>query len=220
MKQHWINKKGNSSCILFFNGWGMDENAVKNMSAGDYDICMFNDYSSFDPFNTSELMYEKIIVVAWSLGVCAANAVLAKSDLNISRAIAMNGTPYPWHNEWGIPEAIFSKTLTTWDETNRDKFNLRMLGGRANLETTTALLSQRSLENQQQELQFFYGFGQEMLPANYSWDLAITGTKDLIIPFQNQLLYWKNKTTVIQREWPHFPFNEFANWDEIIQIKE
>ena len=34
--------------ILFFNGWGMDENVVNHLNSEDYDVLMFYDYNSLD----------------------------------------------------------------------------------------------------------------------------------------------------------------------------
>ena len=67
-------------------------------------------------------------------------------------------------------------------------------------------LSQRSIDNQQRELQFFYDLGQSTPYENRKWDAALVGMNDQIVPAANQLSYWPGKTAVIQTEWVHFPF--------------
>lgn len=215
MEKIWISKEGNASCILFFNGWGMDQNLIKNIARNGYDVCMFNGYLYFEGLNKDDFVFDRIFAVAWSLGVCAATRILANSELKITRSIAINGTPFAWHDEWGIPGDTFTKTLSFWNEQNRTKFNLRMFGGKANLEASIETLPLRSVENQKRELQFFHEIGNK-IPLDYVWDLAIIGKNDLIIPYRSQILYWEGKTKVAQADWPHFPFNLINSWDEII----
>ena len=49
MKYKWINYKNNKKLIIFFNGWGMDENVVKHFSPEDYDVFWgFEDQKLFE----------------------------------------------------------------------------------------------------------------------------------------------------------------------------
>ena len=41
MKYKWLNNVKNKKLIIFFNGWGMDENVVKHLDCEDYDVLMF-----------------------------------------------------------------------------------------------------------------------------------------------------------------------------------
>ena len=72
MKYKWLNKEvNNSKLILFFNGWGMDENVVKHLDVEDYDVLMFYDYNTLDTdfdFNSLNFYHEKNLI-AWSMGV-------------------------------------------------------------------------------------------------------------------------------------------------------
>ena len=56
MKYKWLNKIGNQKVIVFFNGWGMDENIVRHLDYEDFDILMFCDYNTLDTdFDFTEL---------------------------------------------------------------------------------------------------------------------------------------------------------------------
>ena len=44
MEYKWLNRKNNSKLIVFFNGWGMDENIVAHLEFDEYDVLMFYDY--------------------------------------------------------------------------------------------------------------------------------------------------------------------------------
>ncbi|HKJ41988.1 MAG TPA: pimeloyl-ACP methyl esterase BioG family protein [Sunxiuqinia sp.] len=217
MKKKWVSRSGKPTCILFFNGWGMDEQVLSGMIHGEYDVCLFDEYNVLEPLHSNEFQYENIIVLAWSLGVCAANAVLAKSNLKINSSIAINGTPWPWHDELAIPQSIFQQTLNGWNERNRFKFNLRMFGGKSQLEEAEQFLSKRSIENQKHELQFFDTLGNDFTPEEFSWDLVLIGLNDRIVPPENQLRFWHGKAEVNQKNWSHFPFGEFSNLNELIK---
>ncbi len=218
MNKYWINRNHNSECIIFFNGWGMDQNAIKNLQSGNIDICMFSNYGKFDTIINAEFNYKKIHLVAWSLGVCFAHKILSYSDINIATSIAINGTPFPMHNDYGISNNIFEKTLSNWDERNKKKFNIRMLGGMNNYKLASELMSQRSINDQQTELQFFYDHIEEFGFGKFNWDFALIGDNDLIIPSLNQINYWNGRTKVISKSWAHFPFLEIESWKRILEI--
>ena len=48
MKYKWLNRNNNQKLIVFFNGWGIDENIVKHLDCEDYDVLMFYDYNTLD----------------------------------------------------------------------------------------------------------------------------------------------------------------------------
>ena len=74
MKYEWLNRENNSEIIVFFNGWGMDENIVSHLDFDGYDVLMFYDYNSLETdFDFSLLnKYSKRYLTAWSMGVMIA----------------------------------------------------------------------------------------------------------------------------------------------------
>ena len=85
--------------------------------------------------------YRKIRLVAWSLGVWAASVVFGKKPVSFTEAIAVNGTPCPVHDRWGIPETIFRGTLDNVTEEGMRRFNRRMYS--ASLRADTASSARR-----------------------------------------------------------------------------
>ena len=72
MKYKWLNKGvNNSKLILFFNGWGMDENVVKHLDCENYDVLMFYDYNTLNTDFDWDLLdvYPEKNLIAWSMGV-------------------------------------------------------------------------------------------------------------------------------------------------------
>ena len=47
MKLCVLNKQNNPDLIIFFSGWGTDENMFKSVSPDNYDVIMFCDYREF-----------------------------------------------------------------------------------------------------------------------------------------------------------------------------
>ena len=74
MKYKWLNKNSNQKLIIFFNGWGMDENVVKHLNCEDYDVLMFYNYNTLETDFDFKLLniYPEKNLIAWSMGVMVA----------------------------------------------------------------------------------------------------------------------------------------------------
>ncbi|MDA3845346.1 MAG: DUF452 family protein [Vallitaleaceae bacterium] len=218
MKANWINKQNNTNCILFFNGWGMDEHAIAHLALGDFDICMLSDYNPITSLEEELSKYNEVYLLAWSLGVWAASKVLSSLHIKFAKSIAINGTQNPIHDTEGIPTAIFNNTLHSWDDRNRKKFSMRMFGGRDLMETHQENLSNRNTQNQKDELAAIKDAVESSKIDALTFDVAVIGKNDLIFIADNQFNYWNNKTRVIEMDIPHFPFDSFTSWNEIIHL--
>jgi biotin synthesis protein BioG len=218
MKRKWLNKENNKSCILFFNGWGMDENTVCHLDSNSFDICMFNDYNPVSEIDENFNKYENIYLIAWSLGVWASAKVLYQTEIKITKAIALNGTQNPIDINKGIPPVVFNATLNGWNEKSRNKFNMRILGGRKQYTQFNESLSTRDIENQKDELSYILNEVSQNKTHEIKFDCALVGSQDLIFSSNNQLNYWNAKTRIVKAEAPHFPFAGFKSWNEIIKL--
>ncbi len=217
MNQLWLNKQNNPKCVLFFNGWGMDENAVSHLKAEDYDVLSCNDFSPLQEVEDLS-QYQDLYLVAWSLGVWAAANTPNIAKLKFTKATAINGTLHPVHNQQGISPAVFAGTLSGWNERNRDKFNMRVFGGRSQYAEAAGRLSVRTVENQKAELASILQSVEAGVQTEFSFDCVLVGSGDLIFAPQNQLNSWQNKTRVVEMALPHFPFMNFQSWQEILDL--
>ena len=220
MNQLWINKDINRTCILFFNGWGMDKNAIAHLSFEGSDLCMFNDYRTIGPILEKFTEYQNIVLVAWSLGVWGAEQAMLLSKIPVNKSIAINGTPLPVHDEYGIPENVFVKTIQGWNEINRNKFNRRMMGSKSALTEFEQFLPDRSIIQQKSELISIFEMqkNNRYQSGRFCWDVVIIGLNDLIFPVANQQNWWIGKSKIIEIDQPHFPFKGFECWDQIIRF--
>lgn len=207
MKQTWINKHDQSECILFFSGWGFDEKLLQDFDGETYDLLFFYDYSQISEITEDLSAYNKIHVIAWSLGVWVANFVLANFKSKIDQAVAINGTLKAIDDEEGIPEQIYALTLKTWNDRNREKFNSRICGGFREYAPLKKYFSNRSSEDLKQELESLQKVIKDNEFSTHIYTRSIIGDKDLIFSTQNQENFWEKQNIEISKiESPHFPF--------------
>lgn len=218
MKTTWLNKEGLKDCILFFNGWGMDASAINHLDTKGFDVCMFYDYKTIRPLEMNLSAYSKIHVVAWSLGVWAAGFVIDILGVKTVKSIAINGTQFPVDLSLGIHPSVFKNTHANWNNANRNRFNRRVLGGKAAFELHQHKLTSREIEEQQVELEVILELVTKKGIPVFNFETALIGQKDLIFSPCNQWRFWKRRAIVIELALPHYPFNYFRNWQQIISL--
>lgn len=168
--------------------------------------------------------YEAVTIVAWSLGVWAAEQVVPHWSIlpTKQRLIAVAGSPYPMHDQWGIPKQIFVGTLEGLTDENRQRFNRRMCGGKR-YKQLYDILSERPTTELRDELQAVYDSlatpeASESTPhIRLAWDLAIIGERDQIFPAKNLSTLWKavNVPTLLLPDGYHYLFDLWQSWSEL-----
>lgn len=225
MKTTWLKKEGAEELLLFFNGWGMDRRIADYLLAEslfegfDADILLCHDYRTLehDAGDMREASrYRRITIIAWSFGVWAAQQMALPP---IESAIAINGTLHPVNAERGISPEVFQATLATWSEKSRIRFNRRMCGTNEVLSLFSGISPDRSVADQQEELARL----QEHLllqgsrgGAEWRYDHAIIGGRDLVFPAEQQYRAWKGLPQTVIADMPHFPFFHFRNLQEVL----
>lgn len=127
MQTHWIKREGEDELLLFVLGWGADPHAVEHIRPDGYDSLAVFDYRVREPLSSSlNSEYGRIHLFAWSFGVWAAEQIA--TELDLYQAVALNGTPLPINDRYGIPERAFSVTLRGIPRSGCEGFNLRAYG--------------------------------------------------------------------------------------------
>ena len=212
MKTFWLNKKNNSKLVLFFAGWGMDENPFKHITSADYDFLVVYDYSDLS-FEEDLSEYAEITLIAWSMGVLAASIICEK--LSIRKALAFNGTQKPIDVKFGINPKMYQLTLDNLDENTRDKFFQNMFLDEKEFQKFQQ--PQRNIANQREELANLQKIALENDFFGFNFDCAIISSQDKIIPGNNQKNFWQTKKVkVVELNSGHYPFFEFNSLEEII----
>lgn len=128
MKIKYIRHIPSRRLILIFSGWSSTPSLYSELSAEGWDIAVAYDYSSleFDPRILEQ--YSTVFVIAWSLGVSAAEKAFRLNPyLNrIKAAFAINGTTSPAHDKMGIPVEIYDGTLNALSVPNLRRFRRRI----------------------------------------------------------------------------------------------
>lgn len=198
--------------LLFFAGWGMDENPFRDYTPVGCDFMICYDYRTLD-FNENFLApYSSIRLVAWSMGVWVASQVFSRSSVCFDDSLAVNGTVYPVDDKKGIPTSVFKGTLNGLNEVNYKKFLRRMCGTGDCFNEFINNPPQRTIQELKDELESI-GTNATCLdiPA-FSWSRAIVGNKDLIFLPENQARGWEG-TEVLIREIAHY---DSELWKELL----
>lgn len=216
-------KEGNSRLLIFFTGWGTTAEVAAHLQLPERcDYLTAYDYRVLSPESLPRLgAYREVYMVGWSMGVWALDR-LAPFLPQPTQAIAINGTPLPMHQRYGIPDEIFRGTLEGLDDANRERFNRRMCGGKKLLAVFNTFAA-RTTEELRDELYGTYLQVKDLpddLPPQLSWSRAIVSEKDLIVPTANQLAYWQRHgvNCHLLKGMGHYPLMEYQSWAELLGI--
>jgi pimeloyl-[acyl-carrier protein] methyl ester esterase len=228
MKTYIRRREKNNKLIVFYGGWGTDENIFLPLSSDEFDLILFYNYSADEPLILPETKtYEKIILIAWSLGVWAAEYLLPKTGIKPDVTIAVNGTPIPADERFGIPLRVIEGTLNNITEENISKFYLRMFGSKKVFTDNIDRMPKRTLKSLHDELRWMYNRIMEQKAPGFKWDYALTSIHDRVYPSKKLEDYWRTQTCTshIRLPLPHYSFHmwnsflEFASFIESANSK-
>ncbi len=206
--------------LLFFSGWGTTPEVVRHLAIpSGWDYVTAYDYRTLPETLSIRSGYRAIHLVAWSMGVWAADCLSALLP-PLTTAVAINGTPQPMHDEYGIPRQIFHDTLATLTDENRSRFDRRMCGGKKLLSVYESF-STRSTDDLRDELRSTYDRVSPIIhyqAPQLAWTKALISEKDLIMPPQNQLRYWQKAgiSTHIIPNIGHYPLYNYTSWLDLL----
>lgn len=219
MKTVFLRQSGGNELLIFFNGWSRDASDVSAL-ASPFDVLEVHDYTDLNSTELFRLIrpYPRLRLAAWSLGVWAAAAVFEHSGFRFESALAINGTLYPVHPEYGIAPEIFDGTIANWPDAGaRDRFLRRMAGSGSAAQLLPK--PERSPEDQQNELIAIRKLcGERSIPAN-PYTKAVLGQRDRIIPFAAQENFWAGQgIPAVTADLPHYPFAGKSSWREVLNL--
>lgn len=210
-----------SSLLLFFAGWSAAPELFTRLKADEgTDVMICYDYREM-AFEEDLSRYKEIHLIAWSMGVRMAELAIGGRYTLVS-ATAINGTPRPIDDRYGIPTDIFRGTLDNLTPEGLRRFNRRMCGSRDTLAGYEAI-QPRPLEEVRSELQHIYDLCHDEPQPDISarrppirWTRAIISSDDRIFPVANQLEYWLTRCPeVLEINSSHYPFYLWNQWNEL-----
>lgn len=215
-------KQTSKSLCLFFHGWGGDVAMLSSLPCDEsMDILVLFDYRdlTIDAATLARIQsYQTIHVVAWSFGVWVGAFICQREPINAQTAVAYNGTLYPIHEQFGIPETVARGTLTGLNDKTRQKFYQRMCSGRAAFQQLQQSQSERrSIADVSEELAALYGFFEQFGTPKNCYQRAVIGEQDRIFSCAAQTAAWQSigvAANLIPAA--HFCFDEIDIWQQLV----
>lgn len=192
--------------MLFFNGWGMDENIVSHLEIPiNYTLKVINFPYNFD--NTILSQYDDIIFIGWSFGSYYLTKYVIENNIKSNKIISLNGTPETIGKN-GISEGVFKLTLDTLTLDTLQKFYENM-----GIDNTFSQ-AKKNFKDIKNELQYFKD---NYVPLKNIFTHAFIGKKDKIIPASRQKKYFEtNKVIITELLCGHYPFSVIKSWNALI----
>lgn len=208
MKYKWLNFSKNDKLIIFFNGWGMDENAVKHLKPEAFDVLMFYDYNSLESDFNDYNDYNEINIIGWSMGVMISSIVISQFNIKYNKYTAINGTHSPIDKNFGINPKVYDLMIERYNEHTFEKFVKKMSDNELkeiNIESIS-----RTEQDRKSELVKLKSYKGD---SGVKPTRIIIGNNDKIIPTKNQSAYWGIGANI---ECGHYPFHLFTKWSELL----
>lgn len=206
MELHWLNRSQSDRLILFALGWAADHRIVEHIRPEGYDILTLYDYrpGSGDAGRLRDEVekYPRRWLVAWSFGVWAAERALG--GIGFEGALALNGTPFPVDDLYGIEPRRLAVTLRGLRSGGMEAFDRRAYGD--DYPRLRHLLSPRPLGDNIAELEFLAEASVRQYEPSIRWDGAVVGSGDKIFPPENMARYWGSRARLLPL--PHYPFGK------------
>ena len=199
----------------------MDEKPFRHLSYGSHDILMFYDYKDLTIDNSviqEANNYAESFLIAWSMGVWAANIFIKKFS-NLKSSIAINGTPFPIHDRFGIPKKVYDLTLNNMSNSVKSTFYKNMFNNDLKFSAFMDNQPQRDVTELKEELAKLRQMVENTQNENIQYfNKVIIGKEDKIISYKNQIRFWNQYPEILKIiiDEPHYVFSKFNSWNEVI----
>ncbi len=204
MEKAWLIREGNQNLVLFMLGWAATPNAVCHITPPGCDVLACYDHRSLAPFAADEFAgYRRIYLFAWSFGVWVAEQCCRALPLH--RAVALNGTPFPVDERYGMRLRAVQRSMralaamggaNAFDDGSQSGIRYMPSGPYA----------ERSTAEKVEELNLLAEWSAADSAAHLRWDAAFIGDKDEIFPPARMRAYWGSVGLGTGFESYHYPF--------------
>ncbi len=205
---------GSKNLIIFFTGWGCDENQFSFLNDPNDDVLILFDYDCLTvPFDFSK--YTELNVIAYSAGVFVSSLITGNWS-HVKKRVAVNGNPYLFDEKLGLPKRILN-VLETIDEDNYLEFRRRyMIETDAEFEKYNRLQSLRTIESCARELDFLkktYAKHKDNIRSNF--DKALFSEHEPFFILDHQKTFYAEKIKIVPAARHHL-FFKFNSFEEIL----
>ena len=202
MQEAWLKQnEANQDLVIFMLGWAATPNAVCHIDPPGCDVLACYDHRSIAPLAAARFTrYRRIYLFAWSFGVWVAEQ--SCQALPLHKAVAINGTPYPASQQYGLRLKVLQRTIRSVaamggnpfkDEAHPEKY------------APAGDFEEPSPDQQVEELDFLAEACQTLPEQPHlPWSRAYIATMDEIFPPARMRAYWGELG--VDFESYHFPF--------------
>ena len=203
MQQSWLKHEHQRNLVLYMLGWASNPNAVMHIDPCGCDVLAVYDYREARALRAEDFAeYRRIYLFAWSFGVWAAEQYC--KQLPLYRAIALNGTPYPVSDEYGMRLRVVLRTMRGLARVGMTPFNEKAYGeGRS---APSGPYPDRSVDEKIDELTKLAKWSRETSSSDIHWHKAYIGDKDEIFPPAKMEAYWAKVGLGTHFNSYHYPF--------------
>lgn len=204
MQESWlIQEESNADLVIFMLGWAATPNAVLHLRPQGCDVLACYDHRELAPLDPARFTrYRRIYLFAWSFGVWVAEQCCR--ELPLYKAVALNGTPFPVDDRWGMRLRVVLRTMQGLARVGMNPFNEKTYGGLRYI--PEGPYADRSIEEKIDELTFLAERSKADSAAHLKWDAAYIATKDEIFPPDKMRDYWHSVGLGTEFESYHYPF--------------
>lgn len=203
MQQSWLIKKGHPDLVLYMLGWAATPNAVCHITPPNCDVLACYDHRSIAPLKAEDFAaYRRIYLFAWSFGVWVSEQCCR--ELPLYKAIALNGTPFPVDDRYGMRLRVVLRTMQGLARVGMNPFNEKAYGGVRYI--PDGPFPDRPIEDKIDELNRLADWSKADSAAHLRWDAAYIGDKDEIFPPAKMWAYWESVGLGTGFDSYHYPF--------------
>lgn len=210
--QYFFKNNNFDDLIIFFAGWGCDENQFANLK-DEKDVLILYDYQNFDlDFDFSK--YRNIYLIGYSAGVFV-SSIMQNKVPNIRKRIALCGNPYLFDKKLGLSQKSIDILKSITLENYLDFRRTYMVETDDEFKRYNDLQSMRSLESCMKELdclqRLYNEYQKEIIP---NFDKAFIAENDILFSISEQKDFYKEKLYIIANAKHHifFSFKSFADF--------
>lgn len=204
MQETWLKQDAsNPDLLIYILGWAATPNAVCHIDPPGCDVLACCNYTRLEPLDPARFSrYRRIYLFAWSFGVWVAEQCC--QQLPLYRAIALNGTPFPVDDHYGMRLRVVLRTMKGLARVGMNPFNEKAYGGVRYI--PEGPYPDRSIDEKVEELTRLAEWSKASSAANLRWHKAYIADKDEIFPPANMRAYWQSVGLGTEFESYHYPF--------------
>ena len=214
--QYFYQNNHSTDLIVFFAGWGCDENQFTDLH-DHKDVLIVFDYQDLN-LDFDFKKYKNINIIAYSAGVFIAS-IFADTIPNVRQKIALCGNPYLFDETLGMSD----KMIKVLDEITLDNYldfrKKYMVFTDEEFVRYNRLESRRTIKSSTNELAALQKmYVKKKAQINPNFDKAIVAQNDLIFNLKAQKDFYKDKIHIIKNA-KHHIFFHFNAFEDILNIK-